>query len=313
MKCFWILFFVTELIWSGTALAEAPDKICSPTMLRIHKTIDADHDPAMEICNNAGKYEDSLLPDSDALPSGQFRSGEKDTFSYHEFMKTMNTTLNQISTHEKCPVNKSKKPAQVARPNLILEKTAVGTIPLSIVSEDEANQIFKDFANDPKYAYKNPKEGCWARAHLMDQELEKKGLRAGKVFIEGSLRYFTPNAPNGKYVDWSFHVAPVLAVQTAKGVQLRVIDPSTADKPLPMNEWTQQMVPVDKYKIPAKIYITDRFAFFALRHQGLDRNLLDPAKGRWHIAETKLAEMELRKRKKEQDLAFKEASTRTAK
>lgn len=301
MLIHWTLILFA-LLWNISVFAEAPEKICTPTMIKIHKAFGTPNDPVLKICENAGKYEPSLLPDAQALPSGQFRSGEKDTYSFNEFMKSLNDNLNKFSKNDKCPTPPAKNETTLARPNLILEKTAVGTIPLSIVTEAEAQKIFDDFAQDSKFAFENPKEGCWARAHIMDQELEKKGIRAGKVFIEGSLRYYSKNAPNGNYVDWAFHVAPIVAVQTPKGVQMRVIDPSTSKKPLPVNEWTQNMSLNDKLKIPSKMYVTDRFTFFPIKHDGLGRYQNDPAQGRWHIAETMIAEKELKKRKKEIDL-----------
>lgn len=84
--------------------------------------------------------------------------------------------------------------------------------------------------------FRYPEDGCHARAHEMSQLLEKMGYITGKVFIEGNLRVETKNSPKG-YVEWWYHVAPIILVETRGKLEPYVIDPSVFDKPVPAEEW----------------------------------------------------------------------------
>jgi hypothetical protein len=107
---------------------------------------------------------------------------------------------------------------------------------ISLLTEEQAAQIFKDMAEQKNIPFCYPEDGCYARAHKMTQLMEKKGFIAGKVFLEGDLKVETKNSPKG-FVEWWYHVAPLVAVKQGKKVELLVIDPSLVKGPLKLDDW----------------------------------------------------------------------------
>lgn len=83
-----------------------------------------------------------------------------------------------------------------------------------------------------------PDDGCFARAALVNQNLEKhKFVRPGKLFAFGDLKVKTPNAPGGS-VSWWYHVVPIVRV----GQNVFVFDPAIEpDHPLTPKEWFAKM------------------------------------------------------------------------
>lgn len=291
-----VSFFFSFLafILSSWAWAIDPKALCNPDALE--ELVGFQRDRMEEVCSYSGQYEESLLPDEKATLSGKFREGKSNTYDYTDFFSTLTKSVGAINRSERCP-EKSEATPRVSYPSLNLEKTAVGTIPVSVVPEEELNQIFSKIAKDPKYAFDVPENGCWARAHIMAKELEAKGIRVGKMFVEGTLAVRTKKALNGEGVIWSYHVAPLVAVQTKNGVELRILDPSLFDKPVPVKTWTDRMLPLEKLKDETKMYITDRFNLDPLRGQSARSLKRDPSQGRWHKAELLMAEQELEARR----------------
>ncbi len=108
-------------------------------------------------------------------------------------------------------------------------------IAISLISKDFADEIF-NYLKDLNLPFRYPEDGCYARAQIMVQELEEMGLEAGKTFIEGNLIVITENSPKG-FVQWRYHVAPVLIVsENGKNIPY-VFDPSIFDRPVPAEEW----------------------------------------------------------------------------
>jgi hypothetical protein len=125
-----------------------------------------------------------------------------------------------------------RRPASGARP------------PRELVKEAKAVEVFKWMARQRDIAFRYPIDGCYARAQLMVERLQKQGFYPFKVwaFANGhSLYARTPNHPRG-YVTWSYHVAPVLRVRHENKTQRwYVIDPSLFDRPVPIAQWEQAM------------------------------------------------------------------------
>lgn len=121
--------------------------------------------------------------------------------------------------------------------------TPLGSIPLApgAVTPEQAQEIFNQMADQEDIAFEFPVDGCYARAHLMAQRMQDRGVTPSKVWTLASpgdpLWVQTPNHPDGR-VQWSYHVAPTIPVQGADGkVQDMVIDPSMFDRPVPIQEW----------------------------------------------------------------------------
>jgi hypothetical protein len=244
-----------------------------------------------EACKFAGQYQDSILPDKSATPTGQIREGQPASFNYQEFLNSLNSVTNGFNKKDCKP--QSALAAPIPYTTVMIKNTAVGEIPISVLDESQVHQIFEELSHDPQYTFKSPEEGCWARAQIMAQELEKKGIRVGKMFVEADLNVDTKDALNGKNVHWSYHVAPVVAVNGKNGIEMRVLDPSLFTEPVSNKVWVDKLLSNTKSKNRAEIYVTDRFVFEPVRDNTLRSLNEDPAHGRWHKAETVLAQQEL--------------------
>jgi hypothetical protein len=95
------------------------------------------------------------------------------------------------------------------------------------------------FLRRPSWLY--PDDGCFARAGIMNIELEAMGyMRFKKVFIFGALDVQTQNHPSGA-VQWWYHVAPIVMA----GTTAYVIDPAIEpQRPLSLEEWVLRQVAV---------------------------------------------------------------------
>jgi hypothetical protein len=136
----------------------------------------------------------------------------------------------------------------------------------SAISMEYANHLFQELESSNEIQFKFPEAACEARAHKMVQILEKKGIIAAKVFIQGekndekALQYRT-NLNQRGHVNWQFHVAPILKVKTGKKKRIKikdgwfsskeievdeyidmVFDPSTASKPIPLKQWRSNLL-----------------------------------------------------------------------
>lgn len=286
--------FLFLILFGVSSWAIKPQDLCDPA--GIEELRPSERARMEEVCSYAGQYEESMLPDQNATASKKFRDGKSTTYDYKDFFSSFTRSLNAVNRPERCDPNKEGAP-RVAYPTINLEKTAAGTIPISVVKEEELNQIFAEIARDPKYAFGSVENGCWARAHIMARELEKRGIRVGKMFAEGTLAVRTEKALNGEGVVWTYHVAPLVAVETTKGTELRVLDPSMFDKPVPVKTWTDKMLPDQELKDEVELYVTDRFVLEPLRGNRVTSIKEDPSRGRWHMAETIMAEQELEQRR----------------
>ena len=110
-----------------------------------------------------------------------------------------------------------------------------------VISPEAARQAFRDLASQKDIAFQFPADGCYARAHLMAERLQKMGLHPHKAwtFANGEPLYApTKHVPSG-FVTWGYHVAPTLRVRKAdgKGAEGVVLDPSLFDRPVTLIEW----------------------------------------------------------------------------
>lgn len=110
------------------------------------------------------------------------------------------------------------------------------TFEVSSLSYEYLQELFGWLRSQKHIPFEYPEDGCYARAHEMARLLESKGVIAGKAFIEGDLRVETKNSPKG-YVEWWYHVAPVVNVRVDGQLKAYVIDPSIFDRPVPAEEW----------------------------------------------------------------------------
>ena len=130
---------------------------------------------------------------------------------------------------------------------------------ISLLTPKQAEDIFKEMAEQKNIPFCYPEDGCYARAHEMTRLMEKKGIISGKIFLEGDLKVETKNTPKG-YVEWWFHVVPLVAVKKGDKIVLSVIDPSIASSPLTIEEWVAKQTSHPKGKAEA-LYRTERFNY----------------------------------------------------
>lgn len=138
-----------------------------------------------------------------------------------------------------------------------LTDTSGKTFPVSSISLEYLQELFNELASNPEIPFKYPEDGCYSRAHEMSRILESKGIITGKAFIEGNLKVYTPNSPKG-WVEWWYHVAPVVMVKIDGKDVPYIIDPSIFSKPVPADDWYNiQTIPTDV----RTTYYTNRFIY----------------------------------------------------
>lgn len=130
---------------------------------------------------------------------------------------------------------------------------------ISILTSKQAEDIFKEMAALKYIPFCYPEDGCYARAHEMTLLMQKNGIISGKLFLEGDLKVETKNSPKG-YVEWWYHVAPLVAVKKGDKIMLTVIDPSIASGPLSVEEWVAKQTYHPEGKTEA-LYKTPRFNY----------------------------------------------------
>jgi hypothetical protein len=110
----------------------------------------------------------------------------------------------------------------------------------SILNATEAQNIFWEFKSSEQIPFDYAPEGCFARATAMARIAEKKNIIMAKVFAEGRLIARTGDKKFDP-VEWSWHVAPMLYVDSGNGPVLTVFDPTLFDRPVPLDQWLQSM------------------------------------------------------------------------
>lgn len=109
------------------------------------------------------------------------------------------------------------------------------------ISREEAQQIFRVMADQKDIAFRFVKDGCFARAYLMIERMKAMGLEPGRVwsFENGESLHVETKLESEGYVEWWYHVAPVLPVQIQGQTVYLVIDPSMFDRPVTVKEWVE--------------------------------------------------------------------------
>jgi len=83
-------------------------------------------------------------------------------------------------------------------------------LPAGAITEDKANELFKELASQEHIPFDYPIDCCYSRAHEMCRIMNENGVKCGKVWNyahdvveEGAngLKADTPNVPEG-YVEW---------------------------------------------------------------------------------------------------------------
>lgn len=129
-------------------------------------------------------------------------------------------------------------------------------IELSVFDEDYAKVVYNQIINDEKNAFNYPIDGCYARAHQMSMLMDKLNIISGKIFIEGKFLVETKM----REVNWSYHVASLVAIKINNSIDLYVIDPILFNKPISIASWKDYLTQNSKSKI-TDLYLTKRFNY----------------------------------------------------
>lgn len=129
-----------------------------------------------------------------------------------------------------------------AIPNEFPKNEALPKIDVSVIDLAKANELFREFKQNPNIAFKYPIDGCYARATEMAAMAEGQDISMGKVYAEGKLQVKIANKKH-PVVQWGWHVAPVVFVEQPDGkTELMVFDPSLFDRPVTVEEWKNVML-----------------------------------------------------------------------
>lgn len=121
------------------------------------------------------------------------------------------------------------------------------------VSLADAVRIFDYFADRDDLVFNWLKDGCYARGHIMCNDLVEMGLFPWKGWILEGTGGVYAEIPGRMTTYWGYHVAPVIPVRGVDGaVRQMIIDPAIFDGPATMAEWVSALhgVPREVHLVP---------------------------------------------------------------
>ncbi len=115
-----------------------------------------------------------------------------------------------------------------------------------IPTTSELQLEFDKLAADKEIPFEYIPDGCYARAHLMCDQLHKDSINSAKMFVMLENPYSPGRlTADNKYMhaEWWYHVAPmVFAADDKTGkVEPFIMDPSMANHPMKPQEWVHAM------------------------------------------------------------------------
>ena len=116
-----------------------------------------------------------------------------------------------------------------------------------VPTQSELQKEFDKLAARKDIPFEYIKDGCYARAHLMCDEMNHDGMNNSKMFVmvEDSSDANSRLEADNKYMhaSWWYHVAPVVFAQddTTHQVAPYIMDPSMAKTPLKAQDWIHAM------------------------------------------------------------------------
>ena len=119
------------------------------------------------------------------------------------------------------------------------------------ISPEQAGEIFSALAHanlmttegEAPIPFHYPPDGCYARAHRMEEMLTEMGYGSQKVFVLKGKRPLVAETQyasdqEGHQVTWAWHVAPLVKVRDPeRGLVETVLDPSLYERPISLTEW----------------------------------------------------------------------------
>ncbi len=117
------------------------------------------------------------------------------------------------------------------------------SVDMTIISRERLEDIFEQARSGTGVGqgldYSEIETGCLQRAHILNHRLATMGIESGKVYATGNSGINYNIDGQAGYYTWAFHVAPTLLVRYGNRVQMMVIDPALAQRPLTVSQWLQ--------------------------------------------------------------------------
>jgi len=115
-----------------------------------------------------------------------------------------------------------------------------------VPTQSQLQAEFDKLAADKSVPFEYIKDGCYARAHIMCDQMTQDQINNSKMFVMLENPYGPGKlTAENKYMQarWWYHVAPmVFAVdEKSKQVEPFIMDPSMAPRPLKPEEWIHAM------------------------------------------------------------------------
>src|SRR5215203_1038949 len=147
------------------------------------------------------------------------------------------------------------------------------------VSKKQAEDLFLFFKQHPVFNWKNANNGCEGRADAVCVLLDKWNIPNYKGWAFGGA--YLKNHVGALKQNWKYHVAPVLSVQEGNEITDYVIDPSTADTLLPIEEWAAAIT-----ELPHSYYCIRNSHWYIFPSKNISRskwNLRNKQNRKWMI------------------------------
>ena len=221
--CAVILLFLCHLGRASPAAGQAPVVMPAPTTqagwkIEVRK-------PGRLVWTETARS--PRVDEARSLVNGLYRSGFQVRMTKYESLTYRRPTTGSVSP----PASVGPSPAPAP------------TVPFpQPIAWASAMDVFRKLAAmGDRIAYRFPTDGCYARAHLMAQEMKQLGHQPWKVWSKANgkelLYAVTKNHPRG-HVTWGWHVAPILRVKLSSGkVIWCAFDPSLQTRPCSLSEW----------------------------------------------------------------------------
>lgn len=107
-----------------------------------------------------------------------------------------------------------------------------------LATAEELGLMIESLKEESKIPFGYITDGCYARAHLMDESFRQHGINYAKMFVRGDL------AAKNDHMEarWWYHVAPLVFMDDGQGNPVaKIIDPGFSDKPLDPDDWVKAM------------------------------------------------------------------------
>lgn len=107
-----------------------------------------------------------------------------------------------------------------------------------LATSQELTAMIESFKDESRIPFGYITDGCYARAHLMDESFRQHGINFAKMFVRGDL------AAANEHMEarWWYHVAPLVFVDDGQGnPEAKIIDPGFSKTPMDPSEWVKAM------------------------------------------------------------------------